>query len=252
MSKLKSLFRLPVCEDPSVMEQQKRLYPAVFIEQTSAMLLGLVNVAVTGTISSAALAGVGQVNTFNNVITYFFSNYAMGGNVMVAQNVGAKNPEGVKKSAAQSLLLGMLFSFAMTVILFFGKTAILYGLYGNVDADVMAYSIEYFSIALLATPLWFIYYQCVGVFRSAGDTRSPMKISMTMNLINIVLSVFLVIVMDMGPAGAPGQLNTMVGFIYDSLDSHQGRASAAALILFGIILVVTMINGYVSKKRVHF
>ena len=43
MSKLKSLFKLPACEDPSVMEQQKRLYPAVFIEQTSAMLLGLVN-----------------------------------------------------------------------------------------------------------------------------------------------------------------------------------------------------------------
>ena len=57
LSKLKSLFKLPVCEDPAVMEQQKRLYPAVFIEQTSAMLLGLVNVAVTGTISSAALAG---------------------------------------------------------------------------------------------------------------------------------------------------------------------------------------------------
>ncbi|MBR5283495.1 MAG: MATE family efflux transporter [Clostridia bacterium] len=202
MSKLKSLFKLPVCEDPSVMEQQKRLYPAVFIEQTSAMLLGLVNVAVTGTISSAALAGVGQVNTFNNVITYFFSNYAMGGNVMVAQNVGAKNPTGVKKSAAQSLLLGIIISLIMTVILFVGKTAILYGLYGDVEADVMAYSIEYFSIALLATPFWFIYYQCVGVFRSAGDTKMPMRVSMLMNCVNIVLSVFLVIVMDMGPAGA--------------------------------------------------
>ena len=211
MSKLKSLFKLPVCEDPSVMEQQKRLYPAVFIEQTSAMLLGLVNVAVTGTISSAALAGVGQVNTFNNVITYFFSNYAMGGNVMVAQNVGAKNPEGVKKSAAQSLLLGILLSLAMTVVLFFGKTAILYGLYGDVDADVMAYSIEYFSIALLATPLWFIYYQCVGVFRSAGDTKMPMKVSMLMNCVNIVLSVVLVIFMDMGPAGAGWSMVCAVG-----------------------------------------
>ena len=211
MSKLKSLFRLPVCEDPSVMEQQKQLYPAVFIEQTSAMLLGLVNVAVTGTISSAALAGVGQVNTFNNVITYFFSNYAMGGNVMVAQNVGAKNPEGVKKSAAQSLLLGILLSLAMTVVLFFGKTAILYGLYGDVDADVMAYSIEYFSIALLATPLWFIYYQCVGVFRSAGDTKMPMKVSMLMNCVNIVLSVVLVIFMDMGPAGAGWSMVCAVG-----------------------------------------
>ncbi len=57
----------------------------------------------------------------------------------------------------------------------------------------------------------------------------------------------------MGPADDAGRLNTMVGFIYDALSSNnQGRASAAALILFGIILVVTMINTQVSKKRVHF
>ncbi len=57
---------------------------------------------------------------------------------------------------------------------------------------------------------------------------------------------------DMGPAGDPARLNTMVGFIYDSLSTHQGRASAAALILFGIIFVVTMINLYVSKKKTHY
>ena len=57
---------------------------------------------------------------------------------------------------------------------------------------------------------------------------------------------------DMGPAGAPGRLNTMVGFIYDALANHEGRASAAALILFGIIFVVTMINLYVSKKKTHY
>ena len=58
---------------------------------------------------------------------------------------------------------------------------------------------------------------------------------------------------NMGPADDAGRLNTMVGFIYDALESNnQGRASAAALILFGIILVVTMINMQVSKKRVHY
>ena len=57
----------------------------------------------------------------------------------------------------------------------------------------------------------------------------------------------------MGPADDAYRLNTMVGFIYDALSSNsQGRASAAALILFGIILVVTMINGWVSKKKVHY
>lgn len=57
---------------------------------------------------------------------------------------------------------------------------------------------------------------------------------------------------DMGPTGDPRRLNTMVGFIYDALANHQGRASAAALILFTIIFVVTLINLYVSKKKTHY
>ena len=57
----------------------------------------------------------------------------------------------------------------------------------------------------------------------------------------------------MGPVGDPLKLNTMVGYIYEALpEMNYGVASAAALILFGIILVVTMINLQVSKKRVHF
>ena len=57
----------------------------------------------------------------------------------------------------------------------------------------------------------------------------------------------------MGPADDAGRLNTMVGFIYDALSTNsQGRASAAAIILFGIILVVTLINLQVSKKKVHY
>lgn len=58
---------------------------------------------------------------------------------------------------------------------------------------------------------------------------------------------------NMGPANEPGRLNTIVGFIYDSLPAdQQGVASAAALILFGIILIITLINLQVSKKKVHY
>ena len=57
----------------------------------------------------------------------------------------------------------------------------------------------------------------------------------------------------MGPVGDPYSLNTMVGYIYEELpEMNYGVASAAALILFVIILIVTIINGWVSKKRVHF
>lgn len=57
---------------------------------------------------------------------------------------------------------------------------------------------------------------------------------------------------SMGPTGSPRSLNTMVGFIYTNLGNNQGRASAAALILFAIIFAVTMVNMYVSKKKVHY
>ncbi len=57
----------------------------------------------------------------------------------------------------------------------------------------------------------------------------------------------------MGPADDAGRLNTMVGFVYDALElDRQGRASAAALILFAIILVVTIFNNKVIKKHVHY
>ena len=57
----------------------------------------------------------------------------------------------------------------------------------------------------------------------------------------------------MGPTHEPGLLNTMVGYVYNAIEKDsQGLASAGALILFGIILVVTLINNYGIKKLVHY
>ena len=56
----------------------------------------------------------------------------------------------------------------------------------------------------------------------------------------------------MGPVGNDHALDTMVGFIYRAIGNQEGTASAAALILFAIIFVVTMINLAVSKKKTHY
>ena len=57
---------------------------------------------------------------------------------------------------------------------------------------------------------------------------------------------------SMGPVGNDKALDTMVGFIYRAIGNQEGTASAAALILFAIIFVVTMINLYVSNKKTHY
>lgn len=58
----------------------------------------------------------------------------------------------------------------------------------------------------------------------------------------------------MGPPGSTTPtMQTMVGLVYQAIEAdNAGRASAAALILFCLIFVVTMINLYVSKKKTHY
>lgn len=52
------------------------------------------------------------------------------------------------------------------------------------------------------------------------------------------------------------EMNTIVGYIYDMLYGDSGGypsyASAAAMILFAIVLTITCINLLVSKKHVHY
>ena len=52
------------------------------------------------------------------------------------------------------------------------------------------------------------------------------------------------------------QMNTIVGYVYDMLYGNSGGypsyASAAAIVLFSIVLTITCINLQVSKKHVHY
>ena len=57
---------------------------------------------------------------------------------------------------------------------------------------------------------------------------------------------------DLNAAG----MNTIVGYVYDMLYGDSGGypsyASAAAILLFAIVLTITAINLLVSKKHVHY
>jgi len=52
------------------------------------------------------------------------------------------------------------------------------------------------------------------------------------------------------------EMNTIVGYVYDMLYGNSGGypsyASAAAILLFAIVLTITCINLLVSKKHVHY
>ncbi|MGN0505945.1 MAG: carbohydrate ABC transporter permease [Lachnospiraceae bacterium] len=162
------------------------------------------------------------------------------------------------------------------VIEFFGGSAVNWINYGSTYAANITVMVVYivwnalpFKILVLLGGLQSINKQYYDAAKVDGTSRKRIFTRITVPLLSpmlayVVITGFIggfkeytsivgIFGEAMGPADDAGRLNTMVGFIYDALSSNnQGRASAAALILFGIILVVTMINMQVSKKRVHY
>ncbi len=162
------------------------------------------------------------------------------------------------------------------VIEFFGGTAVNWINSGSTYAANITVMIIYivwnalpFKILILLGGLQSINKQYYDAAKVDGSTRSRILWRITVPLLSPMLayviitgfiggfkeytSIVGIFGATMGPPDDSLRLNTMVGFIYEALSSNsQGRASAAALILFGIILVVTLINLAVSKKNTHY
>lgn len=162
------------------------------------------------------------------------------------------------------------------VIQFFGGEPINWINYGSTYAANMTVMVVYivwnalpFKILVLLGGLQAINKQYYDAAKVDGTSRKRIFTRITVPLLSPMLAYVIITGFiggfkeytsivgifgeKMGPADDAYRLNTMVGFIYDSLATNsQGRASAAAIILFGIILVVTMINMKVGKKRIHY
>ena len=163
-----------------------------------------------------------------------------------------------------------------TIIEFFGGKAVNWINYGSTYAANITVMVIYivwnalpFKILILLGGLQSVNKQYYDAAKVDGTSRRRIFTRITVPLLSpmiayVVITGFIggfkeytsivgIFGESMGPADDKGRLNTMVGFIYDSLSTNsQGRASAAALILFALILVVTLIQLYVSKKKVHY
>ena len=162
------------------------------------------------------------------------------------------------------------------VIEFFGGTRVNWINYGSTYLANMTVMVIYivwnalpFKILILLSGLQSINKQYYDAAKVDGSSRSRIFWRITVPLLGPMLayviitgfiggfkeytSIVGIFGASMGPADDAKRLNTMVGFIYDALSTNQqGRASAAAIILFGIILVVTLLNLKVSNKKVHY
>ena len=179
----------------------RAMLPGMLIEQVAAVFLELVNVFVSGFFSTAAMAGVGQINTVNSVLMNLFQAFAIGGTAIVSQHAGAARRGDAARNAFSALALGLAVSVAITALIFALRGELVWLLFGDAEAEVIASSNLYFGFTALAPPLWFVYFQCCGFMRAAGDTKRPMLVSIALNVSSLALNLVLTFALGLGVTG---------------------------------------------------
>ena len=189
-------------ENEAVAADLRSMMPGMMVEQIAAVLLENVNIFVMGFISTAAIAGVGQINTVNNVLMNLLQAFAIGGTVLVGQYAGAAKKKEASGSAFSALLLGGSVSLLITALVWLFRESIVLLLFGQAEADVIESSLAYFRFTALTPPLWFLYFQCCGFMRGAGDTKRPMYISIVLNVSSMALNLLFALVLQLGVTGS--------------------------------------------------
>ena len=182
-------------------QQLKKLIVPLMIEQTLAMTVGMADTIMIATRGEAAMSGVSIVDSIAVLMIGLFSALATGGAVVASQFIGAKDTKNASKAANQLVVaMGSVALFIMAIALIFNKQ-ILHLIYGNVEADVMGYARTYFYISAVSFPFLALYNAGAALFRAMGNSKISMKVSMVMNVINIVGNAFFLFVMKMSVEG---------------------------------------------------
>lgn len=164
-----------------------KLAMPIFAEQLFVATLGMVNTMMAGHISKEAVSAIGMIDSFNYILIAFFSALAVGGTVVVAQYIGKKNIKMANKAVKQSLYSGVFISLIITLIIFIFEQQLINVLYGSADKVVIDYARIYFRITLITYPMIALDLIANGVLRGSGDSKTPMKITMFMNVLNVIL-----------------------------------------------------------------
>lgn len=173
-------------------------WPSV-MEQSLLTLVGLVDVYIVGHLGADAIAAVGLGTTILNWVGSLLGAIGVGTTAVVAREVGARRREEANIVAGQGILLaGSIGAFATLLAFFFAPQVL--GLFGG-EASVQTQGVTWLKAA---GPCFFF----VGVMtvanaalRGAGDTRTPLFITLVSNGLTIALAWILTRILNWGVNG---------------------------------------------------
>lgn len=163
-------------------------------------LYNAADVAVLGRfVSDLAVAAVGNNVPVIGLIISFCMGLALGVNVVVARALGMKNDRKASEAVRTSFFTAVAFGIvALIVGLLFSDSAMDWL---DVPAEVRDHALVYLRVYLLGMPFIAVYNFLAAVFRSQGDTQTPLWALLAASLFNIAGNLVAVLVLDWGIAG---------------------------------------------------
>ena len=160
------------------------------LEQLMQTAVQYIDTAMVGALGTQATAAVGSTGTINWLIGSTISAVGVGFLSYIAKAYGANDQTAAKRAVAQAVLLTCFLGVLFTVL-----TVSLSGMipvWMQVEAGIQDMASAYFLILYLPMLPRTASIIFGTVLRSAGDTKSPMKIGILVNLVNVMLNFLLI------------------------------------------------------------
>ena len=151
-------------------------------------------------VGAGALAAVGSTGTIMFLINGFAQGVTSGFSILTSQRFGAQDPQGVRRSVAN----GVLLSLAATVILTALCMAVLRPLLGMMQTpeDIFADAYVYIMIISGGIAATMFYNLFSAFLRAVGNSQVPLFFLVFSACLNIVLDLVFIVWFDLGVAGA--------------------------------------------------
>lgn len=193
----------------------KLLWP-LFVEQTLLFAVGLVDSIMVASVGEAAVSAVSLVDAIMILLITIMTALATGGAVVVGQFLGQRKIDEAKTAADQLVLFAVMLSVSIIAIMYVLRKPVIALIFGDIEADVEHYCNVYYLIVMASIPFIAVYNSGAALFRSTGDSRISMKVSIIMNLINVTGNAIMIYGLGCGVEGAavPTLVSRMFAAIY--------------------------------------
>ncbi len=173
----------------------------LIVEQLLSILVGLTDSIMVATVGEAAVSAVSLVDTCFVLLINIFSALATGGAVVAGQYLGLKDKENACEAANQLVWFVTIISTVVMFLVYIFKGFILHGVFGSIEADVERHANIYLLIVASSIPFIALYNCGAAIFRSMGNSKITMKVSIFMNIVNVVGNAILIYGFKCGTEG---------------------------------------------------